>query len=329
MLCCASPSRLPICRHAVLCVVARSLTYLMYCSLPRSLHALPDNKYAALNRLPIPPCCVVRRRVSTWSLAYFTLCFVVVRRSLGHALNVRSLLRVCHALPTEKYAALNALDTSFRRQAAGCVQLRRTHILTGFARIIPDTRPSGSSLAPSLFMALPAIFSAALYCSSFPPLAGMTSKSGENDGCLYFRRSLFAILLSPPSSPHKKQKTPQSVILAGRRGSRRGVSRGRRQSRWRFKPHYGVTTLIVHFRRTHILTGFARIIPDTRPSGSSLAPSLFMALPAIFSASLYCSSPPPSAEMTNMSGENDACVFLPPSPSPLQKQRPIEAIGRA
>ena len=41
------------------------------------------------------------------SLAYFPLCFVVVRRSLGHALNVRSLLRVFHASPTEKYAALN------------------------------------------------------------------------------------------------------------------------------------------------------------------------------------------------------------------------------
>ena len=113
-------------------------------------------------RLPIPPCCVVRRRlvaclfrhallrVAAFLLSrlpcfhYGALCFVVVRRSLGRALNVRSLLRVCHALPTEKYAALNALDTSFRRQAAGCVQLRRTHILTGFARIIPDTRPSGS-----------------------------------------------------------------------------------------------------------------------------------------------------------------------------------------
>ena len=41
-----------------------------------------------------------------YSLAYFPLCFVVVRRSLGHALNVRSLLRAFHALPTEKYTAL-------------------------------------------------------------------------------------------------------------------------------------------------------------------------------------------------------------------------------
>ena len=41
-----------------------------------------------------------------FSLAYFPLCFVVVRRSLGHALHVRSLLRACHASPTEKYTAL-------------------------------------------------------------------------------------------------------------------------------------------------------------------------------------------------------------------------------
>ena len=36
----------------------------------------------------------------------WALCFVEVRRSLGHALNVRSLLRACHALPTAKYTAL-------------------------------------------------------------------------------------------------------------------------------------------------------------------------------------------------------------------------------
>ena len=36
-------------RHAVLCVVALPLTYLMYAPRPRSLHALPDNKYPALN----------------------------------------------------------------------------------------------------------------------------------------------------------------------------------------------------------------------------------------------------------------------------------------
>ena len=41
-----------------------------------------------------------------YSLAYFPLCFVVVRRSLGHALNVRSLLHAFHASPTEKYTAL-------------------------------------------------------------------------------------------------------------------------------------------------------------------------------------------------------------------------------
>ena len=37
--------RLPIRRHALLRYGARSLTYLMYCSLPR---ALPDNEYPAL-----------------------------------------------------------------------------------------------------------------------------------------------------------------------------------------------------------------------------------------------------------------------------------------
>ena len=41
--------RLPIRRHAVLCVVALPLTYLMYAPRPCSLHALPDNKYPALN----------------------------------------------------------------------------------------------------------------------------------------------------------------------------------------------------------------------------------------------------------------------------------------
>ena len=40
--------RLPIRRHAVLRYGARSLTYLMYCSLPRALRALPDNEYPAL-----------------------------------------------------------------------------------------------------------------------------------------------------------------------------------------------------------------------------------------------------------------------------------------
>ena len=40
-----------------------------------------------------------------------------------------------------------------------------------------------------------------------------------------------------------------AVILAGRRGSRRGVSRGRRRSRWHFKPHHGVTALTVHLRQ--------------------------------------------------------------------------------
>ena len=70
--------------------------------------------------LPIYRACRdARRRVETgapirkggcgghpFSLAYFPLCFVVVRRSLGHALNVRSLLHAFHASPTEKYTAL-------------------------------------------------------------------------------------------------------------------------------------------------------------------------------------------------------------------------------
>ena len=40
---------LPFRRHAVLCVVALPLTYLMYCSLPRALRASPTEKYTALN----------------------------------------------------------------------------------------------------------------------------------------------------------------------------------------------------------------------------------------------------------------------------------------
>ena len=96
----------------------------------------------------------------------------------------------------------------------------------------------------------------------------MTSKSGENDGYLYFRRSLFAILLSPPSSTHKKQKppTPSSSPAGGDPDAALAAAGGKAAGR--FKPHYGVTTLIVHFRRTRIYPGFARIIPDTRPSGS-------------------------------------------------------------
>ena len=43
--------------------------------------------------------------------------FVVVRRSLGHALYVRSLLHGFHASPTEKYAAL-IVAASFRNSAA-------------------------------------------------------------------------------------------------------------------------------------------------------------------------------------------------------------------
>ena len=41
--------RLPFCRHAVLRLKARSITYLMYCSFPRSSRALPDNKNSARN----------------------------------------------------------------------------------------------------------------------------------------------------------------------------------------------------------------------------------------------------------------------------------------
>ena len=51
-----------------------------------------------------------------YSLAYFPLCFVVVRRSLGHALNVRSLLRACHASPTEKYTALTHIRAYTRNR---------------------------------------------------------------------------------------------------------------------------------------------------------------------------------------------------------------------
>ena len=43
--------RLPIRRHAVLRYGARSLTYLMYCSLPRAFHASPTEKYTALTHI--------------------------------------------------------------------------------------------------------------------------------------------------------------------------------------------------------------------------------------------------------------------------------------
>ena len=51
-----------------------------------------------------------------YSLAYFPLCFVVVRRSLGHALNVRSLFRAFHASPTEKYTALTHIRAYTRNR---------------------------------------------------------------------------------------------------------------------------------------------------------------------------------------------------------------------
>ena len=65
----------------------------------------------------------MKNRSLAYSLAYFPLCFVVVRRSLGHALYVRSLLRGFHASPTEKYAALIFLSArlSIRRHAVLCV----------------------------------------------------------------------------------------------------------------------------------------------------------------------------------------------------------------
>ena len=81
-----------------------------------------------------------------YSLAYFPLCFVVVRRSLGHALNVRSLLRACHASPTEKYTALThnartrATDSShISHRLPGGVSRRRcpshTTVFCGVAAI--------------------------------------------------------------------------------------------------------------------------------------------------------------------------------------------------
>ena len=65
----------------------------------------------------------MKNRSLAYSLAYFPLCFVVVRRSLGHALYVRSLLRGFHASPTEKYPALIFLSArlSIRRHAVLCV----------------------------------------------------------------------------------------------------------------------------------------------------------------------------------------------------------------
>ena len=51
---------------------------------------------------------------------------------------------------------------------------------------------------------------ASLNCSSFPPSAEMTNMSGENDGCLLFRRPLTSSFLqktpNPSSSPARREK---------------------------------------------------------------------------------------------------------------------------
>ena len=103
------------------CFVAhrRSVNHILnVCSFPRSSCALPDNKNTARNFV-LAPFLLWRRHALLCFVAfllsrlpcfhYWALCFVVVRRSLGHALYVRSLLRVFHASPTEKYTALNVV----------------------------------------------------------------------------------------------------------------------------------------------------------------------------------------------------------------------------
>ena len=91
---------------------------------------------------------------------------------------------------------------------------------------------------------------ASLHCSSFPPKAEMMNSSGENDGCLYFRRSLIR---------RRIKKPPNLVILAGRRGSSYGYVVTRSVTQPRRKPHRfgGGAAGCVQLRRTRILTGFA------------------------------------------------------------------------
>ena len=143
--------------------------------------------------------------------------------------------------------------------------------------------------------------------------------SGENDGCLLFRRCSALASCSaaleynwpaiPGDNSSKNKTPPHAVILAGRRGSRRGASRGQRQSRWRFKP----------LRRNSINSPFSLASENSIINSAALAASFrrrsrrlcptppdsyFNWIPA----TLNCSSPPPSAEMMNMSGENDGCL---------------------
>ncbi len=116
-------------RHALLRLKARSFTYLMYCSLPRSSCALPDEKYAARN-----VCLDIRSSVKPGFFARIipdTRPSGSLRSRPVDSWRTRRFFAL--ALPDEKYAARNV-----------CLDIRSSVKPGFFARIIPDTRPSGS-----------------------------------------------------------------------------------------------------------------------------------------------------------------------------------------
>ena len=143
-------------------------------------------------------------------------------------------------------------------------------------------------------------------------------------------------------------KIPQPVILAGRRGSSYGYVVTRSVTQPRRKPRYfgGGAAGCVRLRRTHILTGFARIIPDTRPSGSlrsrKIAPGDFFR----FGRSVRLSHPappplntigPPSLAIIPAFGGNDEtgaarmtlCVFPPFYDSSFLQKHPTPSSSPA
>ena len=96
------------------------------------------------------------------------------------------------------------------------------------------------------------------------------------------------IALAAAIAAPKETKNPQSVILAGRRESSYGYVVTRSVTQPRRKPRYfgGEAPGCVRLRRTRIYPEFARIIPDTRPSGSlrsrKIAPGDFFRFALLF-----------------------------------------------
>ena len=77
---------------------------------------------------------------------YWALCFVVVRRSLGHALNVRSLLHGCHASPTEKIAGSDFSRAKRARRARIRDDTRKNILRSMFLSSDEKKQPSFSPL---------------------------------------------------------------------------------------------------------------------------------------------------------------------------------------